>query len=32
MGRTRLRACTHLDVSAADIEETVGVMRSLCPS
>ena len=31
MGRTRLRACTHLDVSASDVEETVGIMRGLCP-
>ena len=30
MGRTRLRACTHLDVSRADVEETVAVMRGLC--
>ena len=27
MGRTRLRACTHLDVSQADVEETVALMR-----
>jgi threonine aldolase len=32
MGRTRLRACTHLDVSASDIEETVAIMRSLRPN
>ncbi len=31
MGRMRLRACTHLDVSAADIEETVAIMRRLLP-
>jgi threonine aldolase len=29
MGRTRLRACTHLDVTAADIEETLAIMRRL---
>jgi threonine aldolase len=29
MGRMRLRACTHLDVSAADIEETIAIMRRL---
>ena len=29
MGRTRLRACTHLDVSSADIEETIDIMRNL---
>jgi threonine aldolase len=32
MGRTRLRACTHLDVSAADIEDTVTIMRHLRPA
>jgi threonine aldolase len=31
MGPTRLRACTHLDVSRADIEETVALMRRLLP-
>jgi threonine aldolase len=25
----RIRACTHLDVSAAMIEETVGVVREI---
>ncbi|MBW4022191.1 MAG: low specificity L-threonine aldolase [Proteobacteria bacterium] len=29
MGRTRLRACTHLDLSAADIEETIAVLGRL---
>jgi threonine aldolase len=32
MGPARLRACTHLDVSAADIEEAVAIMRSLHPA
>jgi threonine aldolase len=31
MGETRLRACTHLDVSAPDIEETIAIMRDLRP-
>jgi threonine aldolase len=25
----RIRACTHLDVSAAMIEETVGIVRAI---
>jgi threonine aldolase len=25
----RIRACTHLDVSAAMIEETVGIVREI---
>jgi threonine aldolase len=32
MGRTRLRACTHLDVRPADIAETIAIMGSLRPS
>jgi threonine aldolase len=31
MGRTRLRACTHLDVSQSHIEETVAIIRRLLP-
>jgi threonine aldolase len=31
MGRTRLRACTHLDVSATDITETIAVLARLLP-
>ena len=29
MGRTRLRLCTHLDVSAADIEETIAAFAAI---
>jgi threonine aldolase len=29
MGRTRLRACTHLDVLRTDIEETLAIWRDL---
>lgn len=29
MGRTRLRLCTHLDVSCADIDETVAIFASI---
>lgn len=28
-GRTRVRACTHLDVSAAQIDEALGIMREV---
>jgi threonine aldolase len=29
MGRTRLRACTHLDVAAADVTETVAILSRI---
>jgi threonine aldolase len=31
MGRTRLRACTHLDVTAAAVEETIATLCRLLP-
>ena len=31
MGRTRLRACTHLDVTRSDIDETVAIMKNIRP-
>jgi threonine aldolase len=29
MGRTRMRVCTHLDVTRADVEEAVAILRRI---